>query len=261
MARAGQARARRCQSTASSSISVARTACSERGMGSAVGQDPDLIEAMTSLDVKEAAQRSGDREADPEHHRHSLLRARGCARRRRRDLADQHDQQPDGRRPRHVEPDPARRRQERRTAAIAGRRSSRSRSTWSATARAIEVDVPISGIGGIANWRDAVEFMLMGATNVQVCTAVMHDGFRIVGRHDRGPQQLSRRARHRLGRARSSARHRTAFVDLERTSTSTTRSSPTSTRRRASTAVSAGSPARTRRTSASTALVDGRGES
>ena len=47
-------------------------------------------------------------------------------------------------------------------------------------ARDPEVTVPISGIGGISTWRDAVEFMLMGSTNVQVCTAVMHHGFRIV---------------------------------------------------------------------------------
>ncbi|SDN01805.1 dihydropyrimidine dehydrogenase (NAD+) subunit PreA [Paenibacillus sp. yr247] len=47
-------------------------------------------------------------------------------------------------------------------------------------ARNPEVGVPISGIGGISNWRDAVEFMLMGATGVQVCTAAMHHGFRIV---------------------------------------------------------------------------------
>lgn len=39
---------------------------------------------------------------------------------------------------------------------------------------------PISGIGGIETWRDAVEFMLLGSTSVQVCTAVMHWGFRIV---------------------------------------------------------------------------------
>ncbi|MEW5848767.1 MAG: NAD-dependent dihydropyrimidine dehydrogenase subunit PreA [Myxococcota bacterium] len=39
---------------------------------------------------------------------------------------------------------------------------------------------PISGIGGISNWRDAAEFMALGATSVQVCTAVMHYGFRIV---------------------------------------------------------------------------------
>src|SRR6476646_3097425 len=31
--------------------------------------------------------------------------------------------------------------------------------------------VPISGIGGVSTWRDAVEFMLLGASNVQVCTA------------------------------------------------------------------------------------------
>lgn len=47
-------------------------------------------------------------------------------------------------------------------------------------ARDPEVRVPISGIGGVETWRDAVEFLLLGATNVQVCTAVMHSGFRIV---------------------------------------------------------------------------------
>jgi dihydropyrimidine dehydrogenase (NAD+) subunit PreA len=44
----------------------------------------------------------------------------------------------------------------------------------------IAKQVPISGIGGISTWRDAVEFMLLGASNVQVCTAAMHYGFRIV---------------------------------------------------------------------------------
>ena len=47
-------------------------------------------------------------------------------------------------------------------------------------ARDAEFRIPISGIGGINTWRDAVEFMLLGAGNVQVCTAVMHYGFRIV---------------------------------------------------------------------------------
>lgn len=47
-------------------------------------------------------------------------------------------------------------------------------------ARNSRIDVPISGIGGISNWQDAVEFMLMGSTSVQVCTAAMHHGFRIV---------------------------------------------------------------------------------
>ena len=41
-------------------------------------------------------------------------------------------------------------------------------------------NLPISGIGGITTWRDAVEFMLLGAGNVQVCTAAMTYGFKIV---------------------------------------------------------------------------------
>jgi len=40
--------------------------------------------------------------------------------------------------------------------------------------------LPISGMGGISTWRDAAEFLLLGASNLQVCTAVMHYGFRIV---------------------------------------------------------------------------------
>ncbi len=40
--------------------------------------------------------------------------------------------------------------------------------------------IPISGIGGISNWRDAAEFIALGCTSVQVCTAVMHYGFRVV---------------------------------------------------------------------------------
>jgi dihydropyrimidine dehydrogenase (NAD+) subunit PreA len=47
-------------------------------------------------------------------------------------------------------------------------------------ARDAEVNVPISGIGGIGTWRDAAEFLLLGSTTVQVCTAVMHYGYRIV---------------------------------------------------------------------------------
>lgn len=43
-----------------------------------------------------------------------------------------------------------------------------------------QTQLPISGIGGVGNWRDAVEFILMGSTSVQVCTAAMHYGFRIV---------------------------------------------------------------------------------
>jgi dihydropyrimidine dehydrogenase (NAD+) subunit PreA len=42
--------------------------------------------------------------------------------------------------------------------------------------RAIE----LSGIGGIETWRDAVDFIQLGCRNVQVCTAVMQYGYRII---------------------------------------------------------------------------------
>ena len=40
--------------------------------------------------------------------------------------------------------------------------------------------LPISGIGGVTTWKDAAEFMALGAGNVQVCTAAMTYGFKIV---------------------------------------------------------------------------------
>ncbi len=49
-----------------------------------------------------------------------------------------------------------------------------------ALAREPGFGLPISGIGGITNWRDAVEFMLLGSSSVQVCTEVMLRGYRIV---------------------------------------------------------------------------------
>jgi dihydropyrimidine dehydrogenase (NAD+) subunit PreA len=49
-----------------------------------------------------------------------------------------------------------------------------------ALARDPRVTIPISGIGGIATWRDAAEFIALGSTSVQVCTAAMHYGYRIV---------------------------------------------------------------------------------
>ena len=42
------------------------------------------------------------------------------------------------------------------------------------------IELPISGMGGITTWRDAAEFLLLGASSLQVCTAVMHYGFRII---------------------------------------------------------------------------------
>ena len=40
--------------------------------------------------------------------------------------------------------------------------------------------LPLSAIGGISSWKDAAEFLLLGAGTVQVCTAAMHYGYRIV---------------------------------------------------------------------------------
>src|SRR5690625_535272 len=47
-------------------------------------------------------------------------------------------------------------------------------------ARQQDINIPISGIGGVSTWQDTVEFMLMGAGGVQICTAAMHHGFSII---------------------------------------------------------------------------------
>ena len=40
--------------------------------------------------------------------------------------------------------------------------------------------LPLSGMGGVATWQDAAEFLLLGSSTVQVCTAAMHYGYRVV---------------------------------------------------------------------------------
>ena len=99
--------------------------------------------------------------------------------------------------------------------------------------------------------------MLMGATNVQVCTAVMHHGFRIVGDMIDGLNNYLDDRGLASQRDRSGRRCRASSTGT--ISTSTTRSSPTSIRTRASTATSATSRAKMPRTSASTGCVDERG--
>jgi len=47
-------------------------------------------------------------------------------------------------------------------------------------------DLPLSGIGGIARWQDAAEYILVGASTVQVCTAVMLQGYGIVEKMKKG---------------------------------------------------------------------------
>lgn len=50
--------------------------------------------------------------------------------------------------------------------------------------------IEITGTGGAMTWRDAVEFLLLGAKNVQFCTAVMKEGFRIIKNLKAGLEQF-----------------------------------------------------------------------
>jgi len=115
----------------------------------------------------------------------------------------------------------------------------------SAVARDPAVKVPISGIGGISTWRDAAEFVALGAGTVQVCTAVMHYGFRIVEDLIDGLQNWMDEKGHRTlddvcGRA-------VPNVVSWRTSISTITWWPTSIRRSAFSVSCAGSPAKMER--------------
>ena len=40
--------------------------------------------------------------------------------------------------------------------------------------------IQLSGVGGIENWKDGLEFIKLGCRNLQVCTAVMQYGYRII---------------------------------------------------------------------------------
>ena len=68
-------------------------------------------------------------------------------------------------------------------------------------------NMPYSGIGGIETWRDALEFIQLGCRNVQVCTAVMQYGYRIIDDlllgmrhylHDRGVAHVAELVGERL---------------------------------------------------------------
>ena len=41
-------------------------------------------------------------------------------------------------------------------------------------------NVPLSGMGGIETWQDALEFIALGCTNIQITTAIMQYGYRII---------------------------------------------------------------------------------
>ena len=40
--------------------------------------------------------------------------------------------------------------------------------------------IPISGMGGIETWKDAVQFLALGCSNIQITTSVMQYGYRII---------------------------------------------------------------------------------
>jgi dihydropyrimidine dehydrogenase (NAD+) subunit PreA len=106
--------------------------------------------------------------------------------------------------------------------------------------------LPISGIGGVQTWRDAAEFIALGCGTVQVCTAAMTYGFKIVRKWPRAcPTGWTRRV------TRPSPTSRAARCRMSPTgsiSTSTTSPRRRSTRTSASSAAAATSPARTPRT-------------
>src|SRR5437899_6070381 len=69
-----------------------------------------------------------------------------------------------------------------------------------------ESNLPISGMGGISTWSDAAEFLLLGASSLQVCTAVMHYGFRIIedlcdGLYDWMEEKVIKFSSHVLGKS------------------------------------------------------------
>lgn len=51
------------------------------------------------------------------------------------------------------------------------------------------VEIPIIGCGGISNGRDAVEFMLAGASVLEIGTAVMKEGFKVYGEINKGIEE------------------------------------------------------------------------
>ena len=47
-------------------------------------------------------------------------------------------------------------------------------------------DLPILGMGGVSSWRDAAEYMTVGADVVQVCTEVMINGYQVIKQMNQG---------------------------------------------------------------------------
>jgi dihydropyrimidine dehydrogenase (NAD+) subunit PreA len=83
-----------------------------------------------------------------------------------------------------------------------------------------DLDLPLSGIGGIETWIDALVYLLVGASTLQVTTGVMHYGQRIVkdmieGLADFMAERGVRRVSELVGKALPNLYETEAF-DLER---------------------------------------------
>ena len=155
---------------------------SERGMGSAVGQVPEYIQMVTEW-CKEHCDHAGDRETHAEHHRYPLS-CTGCSCRWKADavsLINTRCRRSPAVNLDTMSPEPS----------IDGKGSHGgycgpavkpiALNMVAEIARDPEtVGLPISAIGGVTTWRDAAEFLVLGAGNVQVCTAAMVYGFGII---------------------------------------------------------------------------------
>jgi len=72
------------------------------------------------------------------------------------------------------------------------------------------VDIPVIGCGGVSDWRDAVEFLLCGASAVQIGTAIMHRGVDIFSSIASGVEAYLRRKGFRSVKEVVGRAHRTA---------------------------------------------------
>ena len=180
-------------------VSCPQMAC--EGAGHKVGQDNDLLERYSRV-VKESVSHPGHGQADPERHGHAAVGVGVQARRRGCPGDHQHGashQRGRPREPRSHAHDPGQGLDQR---LLRERRSSRSPCASSPnSARAGRLALPVSGIGGIETWRDAAMFLLLGATNLQVTTAVMRYGYRIVESMQRRSRGLPGDAGSRVGHA------------------------------------------------------------
>ena len=56
-----------------------------------------------------------------------------------------------------------------------------------------KVDIPVSAIGGVSTWKDVAEYIMVGATTVQTCTAVMWGGMGVFGELSNGLRSFMER--------------------------------------------------------------------